>query len=100
MRQRASSNPTAMKRIARISLPRLARGMTIRGFSSMCVVAIKNSNANQEDLCSLASQQEGLDEVVDVAAEHCLDVTSFQLSASVFYQLIGRQHITSNLGTE
>jgi hypothetical protein len=44
-----------------------------------------------------ASKQEGFDEVVDVAAEHCLDVTSFQLSASVFYELIRGQHVASDL---
>ena len=33
----------------------------------------------------------------DVTAEHCLDVTSFQFSASVFYQLIWGQHVTSDL---
>src|ERR1043165_9644719 len=102
MRQSASSNPRAMKRIARISLPRPARGMITRGLSSMCVVvvAIKNSNCKPKDLRGFPSEQVGLDEVVDVAAEHCLDVTSFQFSASVFYQLIGGEYITSDLRPE
>src|SRR5215212_2714714 len=99
MRQSASSNPSAMKRIARISLPRPARGKITRGFSSMCA-AMKKLQRKLKCLRCLASEQEGFDEVVDVAAEHCLDVTSFQLSASVFYELIGRQHVTSYLGAE
>src|SRR5689334_1476542 len=101
MKHSASSNPSAIKRIAKISLPRPARGMITRGFSSMCVVvAMKTPTANGKDLCCFASEQEGLDEVVDVAAEHCLDVTSFQFSASVFYELIGREYITSDLRPE
>src|SRR6185295_17655742 len=99
MRQSASSNPSAMKRIARISLPRLARGRITRGFSSICV-AIKKLQRKLNCLRCLASEQVGLDEVVDVAAEHCLDVTSFQLSASVFYELIRGQHITPDLRPE
>src|SRR5215212_70945 len=102
MRQSASSNPSAVKRIASISLLRPARGRTMRGFSSRCVgvVAMKTPELNPQDLCGLACEQVGFDEVVDVSAEHCFDVTSFQLSASVFYQLIGRQHITSYLRPE
>src|SRR5215216_4634723 len=99
MRQSASSNPSAMKRIARISLLRPARGRITRGFGSMCV-AIQKLQRKLKCLRSLASEQVGFDEVVDVAAEHCLDVTSFQLSASVFYELIGRQHVASDLGPE
>src|SRR6185369_5997853 len=97
MRQSASNNPSAMKSIARISSPRPARGRIMRGFSSMCA-AIQNSKL--KCLRCLASEQVGFDEVVDVAAEHCLDVTSFQLSASVFYELIRGQHITPDLRTE
>src|SRR5829696_5444431 len=99
MRHSASSTPTARKRIASISLPRPARGRMIRGFSSICVVvvAMKNSKRKLKDLRGFPSEKVGLDEVVDVTAEHCLDVTSFQFSASVFYQLIGGQHVTSDL---
>src|SRR6185369_12788438 len=105
MRQSASSNPRAIKRIARISLPRPARGMITRGLSSMCVVVAidtptANFNCKRQDLCSFACEQVGLDEVLDVAAEHSLDVTSFQFRASVFYELIGSQYITSDLRTE
>src|SRR6185369_15396519 len=99
MRQSASNNPNAMKRIAKISLPRPARGRITRGFSSMCV-AIQKLQRKLKCLRSLASEQVGFDEVDDVAAEHCLDVTSFQLSASVFYELIRGQHITPDLRTE
>src|SRR6185503_962373 len=101
MRQSARSNPSAIKRIARISLLRPARGMITRGFSSMCVVvAMKTPTANGKDLCCFTGEQVGLDEVVDVAAEHCLDVTSFQFRASVLYQLIWREYITSDLRPE
>src|ERR1051325_6054051 len=105
MRQSASSNPSAMNRIASISLLRVARGRMMRGFSSMCVVvAMKTpepyNRKPRQLLGSLACEQVGFNEVVDVSAEYCFDVASFQLSASVFYQLIGRQHVTSYLRSE
>ena len=71
-----------------------------RLFFNVCSCCHENSNCKPKDLRSFASEQVGLDEVVDVAAEHCLDVTSFQFSASVFYQLIGRQHVTPDLRPE
>src|SRR5262249_61144034 len=101
MRQSASSNPNARKSIASISLRRPARGIMMRGFSSMCVVVAMNTpNQNWKTLRGLAREQVGFDEVVDVAAEHSVDVATFELSASVFHQLIGRQHVTSDLGPE
>ena len=51
-------------------------------------------------LSRLLRKQEGLDEVVDVAAEHGIDITSFQLRARVFYQLIGCEHVASDLRSE
>ena len=66
----------------------------------LCSCCHENSQLKPKDLRGLACEQVGFDEVVDVSAEHGFDVTSFQLRASVFYQLIGRQHVTSDLRPE
>jgi hypothetical protein len=58
MRQSDSSNPSATKMIASISLLRLARGMMMRGFSSMCVVvAIENSQLKPKTYAALRASK-------------------------------------------
>lgn len=42
-------------------------------------------------------QEVGLDEVVDLSVEHALDVAGFVIGAQVFDQLIGLQHVGSDL---
>jgi hypothetical protein len=44
-----------------------------------------HENSKDETLGSLASEQVGFDEVVDVSTKHGLNVTSFQFGACVLH---------------
>src|SRR5262245_40590497 len=47
-----------------------------------------------------ALHQIGLDEHVDVAVEHAIDVADLFLRAVILHQPIGRQHVAANLAAE